>query len=148
MKDQTTKAFRITILAYTIFMMLSGLFHMVMPQTVAAYGQAIERVLGGAMLAFALGAGFAYLERVWDRVRIAVLMQVAWMILYTITLAWGILTGGLLADAWPSTIIGAVLAILLTSLYKIFLISQIPFSLYPEIDPPPSCKHRCRLINF
>ena len=98
-------------------MVLSGLFHMVSPQTVIAQDQAIERVLGGAMLAFALGAGLAYLERAWDRVKIAVLMQVAWMILYTITLAWGILTGGLLADAWPSTIMGAVLSILLTALY-------------------------------
>ena len=117
MKDHTSKALRITILVYAIIMVLSGLFHMVSPQTVVAQAQAIERVLGGAMLAFALGAGLAYLERAWDRVKIAVLMQVAWMILYTITLAWGILTGGLLADAWPSTIIGAVLAILLTALY-------------------------------
>ncbi|MFC1936836.1 hypothetical protein ACFLYP_04140 [Chloroflexota bacterium] len=117
MKDHTSKGLRITILIYTISMVLSGLFHMLSPQTVIAQDQAIERVLGGAMLAFALGAGLAYLERAWDRVKIAVLMQVVWMILYTITLAWGILTGGLLADAWPSTIIGAVLAILLTSLY-------------------------------
>jgi len=117
MKGQTSKGLRITLLVYAISSVLSGLFHMVGPQTVVAQDQAIERVLGGAMLAFALGAGLAYLERAWDRVKIAVLMQVAWMILYTITLAWGILTGGLLADAWPSTIIGAVFAILLTSLY-------------------------------
>jgi hypothetical protein len=117
MKDHTSKAFRITILVYTIIMVLSGLFHMVSPQTVVAQDQAIERVLGGAMLAFALGAGLAYLERAWYKVKIAVLMQVAWMILYTITLAWGILTGGLLVDAWPSTVMGAVLSILLTSLY-------------------------------
>jgi hypothetical protein len=90
---------------------------MIRPQTAVAQGQAIERVLGGAILAFALGAGLAYLERVWDRVKIAVLMQVAWMILYTITLTWGILTGGLPTDSWPPTITGAVLAILLASLY-------------------------------
>ena len=90
---------------------------MVSPQTVVAQAQAIERVLGGAMLAIALGAGLAYIERAWDRVKIVVLVQVAWMILYTITLAWGILTGGLLTDAWPSTFMGAALAILLTSLY-------------------------------
>lgn len=117
MKGQTSKGLRIAILVYAISSVLSGLFHMVSPQTVVAQDQAIERVLGGAMLAFALGAGLAYRERAWERVKIAVLMQVAWMILYTITLAWGVLTGGLLAAAWPSTIMGAVLAILLTSLY-------------------------------
>ncbi len=117
MKGHTSKGLRITILVYAIFSVLSGLFHMVSPQTMVAQGQAIERVLGGAILAFALGAGLAYLERTWDRVKIAVLMQVAWMILYTITMAWGILTGGLLADAWPPTIMGAVLSLLLASLY-------------------------------
>ena len=117
MKGQTSKGLRITLLVYAISSVLSGLFHMVGPQTVVAQDQAIERVLGGAMLAFALGAGLAYRERAWERVKIAVLMQVAWMILYTITLAWGVLTGGLLAAAWSSTIMGAVLAILLTFLY-------------------------------
>jgi len=117
MNGHTSRAFRIIILVYAISLVLSGLFHVFSPQTVVAQDQAIERVLGGAMLAFALGAGLAYLERAWDKVKVAVLMQIAWMILYTITLAWGILTGGLLADAWPSTIMGAVLSILLTSLY-------------------------------
>jgi len=117
MKGQTSKGLRIIILVYAISSVLSGLFHMVGPQTVIAQDQAIERVLGGAMLAFALGAGLAFRERAWERVKIVVLMQVAWMILYTITLAWGVLTGGLLADAWSSIIIGAVLAILFVSLY-------------------------------
>jgi len=117
MKGYTSKGLRITILVYAISLVLSGLFHIVSPQTVVAQDQAIERVLGGAMLAFAIGAGLAYIERTWNRVKIAVLMQVVWMILYTITLAWGVLTGGLHAKAWSSTIIGAVLAILLTSLY-------------------------------
>ena len=117
MKEHTSKALRITILVYTISMVGSGLFHMVMPQTVVPQDQAIERVLGGAMLAFALGAGLAYLEKTWNSVKIAVLMQVAWMILYTITLGWGVLTEGLSADSWSSTIMGAFLSILLTSLY-------------------------------
>jgi uncharacterized membrane protein len=117
MKAHTSKGLRIMILIYAISSTFSGLFHMFSPQTVVAQDQAIERVLGGALLAFAFGAGLAYREREWDRVKIAVLMQVAWMILYTITLAWGVLTGGLLAEAWSSTIIGAVLAILFISLY-------------------------------
>lgn len=117
MKGQTSRGLRITILVYAIFSVFSGLFHIVGPQTVVAQDQAVERVLGGAILALALGAWLAYRERAWDRVKIAVLMQVAWMFLYTITLAWGVLTGGLLAAAWASVITGAVLAILLTSLY-------------------------------
>ena len=69
------------------------------------------------MLAFALGAGLAYLERAWERVKIIVLVQAAWMVLYTITMAWGLLVGGIIAAAWIPTIVGAVFAVLLLALY-------------------------------
>jgi hypothetical protein len=117
MKSQISQGLRITLLIYSISSLLSGLFHMFSPQTVIAQDQAIERVLGGAMLAFALGAGLVYKERIWERVKIVVLMLIVWIILYTITLAWGILTGGLLKEAGISTLIGVILSILLTSLY-------------------------------
>ena len=117
MKGQTSKGLRIVILVYTIYSVLYGLLHVVSPEMVGAKDPAIERVLGAAVLAFALGAGLAYLERAWDRVRIVVLVQVAWMILYTITMVWGILAGGIGAVAWPAAIIGAVFAVLLAVLY-------------------------------
>jgi hypothetical protein len=117
MKGQTSKGLRIALLVYTIYSVLYGLVHVVSPEMVMAKDPAIERVLGAAVLAFALGAGFAYLERAWERVKIAVLMQVAWMILYTITMAWGILIGGITAEAWIPTIIGAIFAVSLTTLY-------------------------------
>lgn len=117
MKGQTSKGLRITLLVYTIYSVVYGLLHVVSPELVGAKDPAIERVLGAAVLAFALGSGLAYLERAWDRVMIAVLVQIAWMILYTITLAWGILVGGITAEAWPPTIIGAVFAVLFTTLY-------------------------------
>jgi len=117
MKGQTSKGLRIVILVYTIYSVLYGLLHVVSPEMVGAKDPAIERVLGAAVLAFALGAGLAYRERAWDRVRIVVLVQVAWMILYTITMVWGILAGGIGAEAWPPSIIGAIFAVLLTVLY-------------------------------
>jgi len=117
MNGHTSRGLRMTLLVYAISLVLSGLFHMFSPQTMGGECQAIERVFGGAMLAFALGAGLAYLERAWDRVKIVVLMQVAWMSMYTITLAWGILSGGLRSDAWPATITGAVVASLLVFFY-------------------------------
>ena len=117
MKSQTSKGLRITLLVYTIYSVVYGLLHVISPELVGAKDPAIERILGAAFLVFALGAGLAYLERAWDRVKIAVLLQVAWMILYTITMAWGILVGGITAEAWPPTIIGAVFAVLFTTLY-------------------------------
>ena len=117
MNGPTSKGLRITILVYAIYSVVYGLLHVVSPELVGAKDPAIERILGAAVLAFALGAGLAYLERVWDKARIAVLIQVAWMILYTISMAWGLLVGGITADAWIPTIIGAVFAVLLTTLY-------------------------------
>ena len=117
MNTQTSKGLRITLLVYALYSLVYGLLHVISPEMVGAKDPAIERVFGAAVLAFALGAGLAYLEKDWDKIKIAVLMQVAWMILYTITMAWGILTGGIIAAAWAPTIIGAVFAILLLVFY-------------------------------
>ncbi len=117
MKGQTSKGLRIAILVYTIYSAVYGLVHVVSPELVGAEDPAIERVLGAAVLAFAFGAGLAYLEKSWVKARIAVLVQVVWMILYTITMVWGILVGGIAAAAWPPAIIGAVFAVLLAVLY-------------------------------
>jgi len=116
-KGQTSKGMRIAILVYAILWGLYGLLHVLTPQLMQAKDPAIERVLGAAVVAFAVGAGLAYIERAWDKVRIMVLLQVIWMILYTVTMAWGILAGGITPAAWPPTIIGAVFAVLLTILY-------------------------------
>jgi uncharacterized membrane-anchored protein len=117
MKGQTSKALRITLLVYAVWWVIYGLLHVVIPQTLGAKDPAIERVLGAASVAFALAAWLAYRESTWAGARIAVLVQVVWMILYTITMAWGILAGGITPDAWPPTIIGAVFAVLLAILY-------------------------------
>jgi hypothetical protein len=108
---------RITILVYAIAWGLYGLLHVVAPEMMQAKDPAIERVFGAAIVAFAVGAALAYVEKAWERVRIVVLVQVVWMILYTITMAWGILAGGITAAAWPPTIIGAIFAVLLAILY-------------------------------
>ena len=117
MKGQTSKGLRITLLVYTIYSALYGLIHVVSPESVGAKDPAIERVLGAAVLAFAFGAGAAWLERAWISVKIVVLVQVVWMILYTITMAWGLLIGAIASEAWIPTIIGAVFAVLFMILY-------------------------------
>ncbi len=117
MKDHTSKGLRITLLVYAIYFVVWGLLHVVSPELMRAKDPAIERILGAAMVAFALGAGLAYLERAWERVRVVVQVQIVWMILYSITMAWAILSGGITADAWIPAIIGAVFAVLLLVLY-------------------------------
>ena len=117
MNNQISRGLRITLLVYAIYSIVYGLLHIISPETVGAKDPAIERVLGAAVLVFALGAGFAYLERDWNKAKISVFMQAAWMILYTITMVWGLLTKEIISMAWPPAIIGAVFAVLFTIFY-------------------------------
>jgi len=117
MNNQISRGLRITLLVYAIYSIVYGLLHIISPETVGAKDPAIERVLGAAVLVFALGAGFAYLVRDWNKVKISVFMQAAWMILYTITMVWGLLTKEIISMAWPPAIIGAVFAVLFTIFY-------------------------------
>ena len=117
MNNQTSKGLRIALLVYTLYAIFYGLVHVISPEMVGAKDPAIERVLGAAVLAFALGAGLAYLEKAWTKAKIAVLVQVVWMILYTLTMVWGILTGEIPSLAWPAAVIGAFFAVILTGLY-------------------------------
>ena len=117
MNGQTSKGLRIMLLVYAVYSILYGLLHVISPELMMAKDPAIERVLGAAFLALALGAGLAYLESDWKKVKIVVIVQAAWMILYSITMAWGILVGGIPALAWMPTLIGAVFAVFLSTLY-------------------------------
>ena len=117
MDKDISRGLRITLLVYTIYSIVYGLLHVISPELVGAVDPAIERVLGAAVLAFAFGAGLAYIEKAWAKVKIVVLVQVVWMILYTLTMVWGLLAGAITALAWPSAIIGAVFAVLLLVFY-------------------------------
>jgi len=117
MKGQTSKGLRTVILVYAVWWTIYGLLHVISPELLLAKDPAIERVLGAAIVVFGLGAWLAYLEKAWDRVRIVILVQIAWMVLYTITMAWGILAGGITPAAWPPTILGLAFTVLLAILY-------------------------------
>ena len=117
MYAQTTKGLRTTLLVYAIYSLVYGLLHVLSPELVQAKDPAIERVLGAAFVAFALGAALSYREKDWSKNRLAVLMQAVWMILYTLTMIWGLLTGEIISMAWPPAVIGAVFAILFTVFY-------------------------------
>jgi len=67
MNNQRSRGLRITLLVYAIYSIVYGLLHIISPETVGAKDPAIERVLGAAVLVFALGAGFAYLVRDWNK---------------------------------------------------------------------------------
>jgi membrane associated rhomboid family serine protease len=117
MKGQTSKVLRIVLLVFAIYYALYGLLHVLFPVLAGPKDPSPERILGAAFITFALGALLSYLEKSWEKVRIVVQLQIVWLILYVITMAWGLLEGGIDAVAWIFTIIGAVFAILFAILY-------------------------------
>jgi membrane associated rhomboid family serine protease len=116
MNGLTSKGLRIVLLIDAVFFAVYGLLHIFSPEMMLAVDPAIERVLGAAALAFAIGAFLAYLERSWEKVRIAVVTQAVWMVLYTLTMVWGLAAGGIAAAAWGPALIGALFAVLLAVL--------------------------------
>ncbi len=117
MKGQISGGLKVVLAIYALLWAIYGLLHVISPALMQATDPAIERVLGAAIVVLAIGAWWAYLDKAWDHVRIMILLQVGWMILYTITMVWGILSGGITSAAWPPAIIGAVFAVLLAVLY-------------------------------
>jgi lipoprotein signal peptidase len=117
MKGQTSKGFRIILLVFAIYLLAYGLIHVISPELVGAIDPPIERMFGATVVAIALGAGLAYLEKTWSNVRIVVLTLTIWVVLYTLGMAWGILSGGITTAAWPPTIIAAILSVLFIIFY-------------------------------
>jgi hypothetical protein len=117
MEKVLSRGVRITLLVYTAYSVVFGLIHISRPKAFGAVDPAIGRVLGAAFLAFALGAWFAYQTRHWKDARYLVLVQLVWMILYAITMVWGLLTGEIVLSAWPSAIVGTVFAVVLLIFY-------------------------------
>jgi hypothetical protein len=119
MKGQTSKGLRILLLVYAIYMAIYGLGHVLMPGTLGPLDPATTVLFGLAVLVFVIGALLAYREKTWEKVRIVVLMQVVWMILYTIGFVWGLASGGIPAEAmmFGPPIIGGIFAILFLIFY-------------------------------
>jgi hypothetical protein len=117
MKGQTSKGLRIILLVFAIYMLAYGLIHVISPELVGAIDPPIERMFGATVVAIALGAGLAYWEKTWSKVRLLVLTLIIWVVLYTLGMTWGILGGGITTVAWPPTIIAAILSVLFIVFY-------------------------------
>lgn len=89
-----------TFLAHALISGVVGLQHLVAPRVwTDLAGMEITitvtwRVIGAAVLAFAVASWLASREDAWERVRIVVLMEIVWSILGALAIAWGILVEG------------------------------------------------------
>jgi Ca2+/Na+ antiporter len=68
------------------------------------------RLIGAALIGFAAGSWLAFRARVWERVRIAVYMDMVWSALGALVILWGILFEGLPPLEWLNVILLAAFA--------------------------------------
>ena len=114
---------RITFLAHSLVGGLVGLQHLLSPRlwTDLAGMDIAEtvtwRLIGAALIGFAVASWLAYREPVWQRVRIIVVMDMVWSALGALVILWGILFEGLPPLEWLNVILLAAFAVAFTVFY-------------------------------
>lgn len=76
------------------------------------------RLIGAAILGFAVSSWLAYRETDWEHVKIVVQMEIFWTILATIVFLWGVLFANLPAFGWVDAVVMAAFAIAFAYFYS------------------------------
>ena len=123
MENQIPSGLKTTFLVHFVAGLLFGLIYLLIPEV---WGKLIGwpvlestpwRLLGAAMLVFAMSSWLAYKAIGWEEVKIVVQMEIAWTILATLVLLWGLIFAGLPTFAWVNTVILAAFAVAFSVFY-------------------------------
>ena len=102
---------RMTFLVHFVISGLVGLQHLFIPRawTDLAGMEITEtvtwRLIGAALLAFALSSWLAFKQNQWKQIRIVVAMEVVWSALGAAVILWGLLEKGLPALEWVNFVL-------------------------------------------
>lgn len=97
---------RLVFLAHCIIAGLVGVQHLLAPRIwtdlagIAISETTTWRLIGAALVAFAVSSAMAFRARDWASVRIVVAMEVAWSVLGAAVITWGILVENLPPLEW------------------------------------------------
>ena len=112
-----SQGLKTTFLVHFIVALLFGLGFLFMPVLVGSwYGLNVQepdtyRLLGAAMLGFAVSSWFAYRATDWESVRIVVVMELVWTVLGTLVMLYALLLAGFPALGWLNAVILGAFAI-------------------------------------
>ena len=124
MDQQITSGLKIAFLIHFIIAGLFGLQHLLAPRlwTDLAGIEITEtvtwRVIGAALIGFAVSSWLAYREEIWERVRIVVIMEIVWSSLGALVILWGIIFEGLAPLEWLNVIILGCFAVAFTVFFS------------------------------
>lgn len=111
MDQRIPSGLKTTFLAHFLVSGIVGLQHLVAPRVwTDLAGMEITitvtwRVIGAALIGFAVSSGLAYREEAWDRVRIVVVMEIVWSIVAALAITWGIAAEGAPPLEWVNVAI-------------------------------------------
>jgi hypothetical protein len=122
-QKKITSGLKMTFLLHAIISGLVGFQHLVAPRiwTDLAGMQIAEtvtwRLIGAALLSFALSSWLAYRASTWERVRIVVAMEIVWSLLGALVILWGILFEGLPPLEWLNVVLLGIFGLLFAILF-------------------------------
>jgi len=117
MNTQFSQGLKTTFLIHFIVALIFGLGFLLIPNVLGnLYGlnvqePAIYRLLGGAMLGFAVSSWLSYKATDWESVRIVVVMEIVWPTLGTLVMLYALLFAGFPVLGWLNAVILAAFAI-------------------------------------
>jgi hypothetical protein len=124
MEKQISSGLKTTFLVHFIVALIFGLLYLLIPEV---WGNLISwpvkdppvyRLLGAALLGFAVSSWFAYKEAAWEKVRIVVQMEIAWTILGTLVMLWGLIFAGVPVFGWVNAVVLAAFAVAFAYFYS------------------------------
>ena len=78
------------------------------------------RLLGAALIGIGVSSWLAFKNKIWESVKIVVIMEIVWCGLGTVVMLWGMFTLGLPPIGWLNTVLMAFFAVA----FGFFLISK------------------------
>lgn len=106
MEGTVGRGLKRTFLAHVIVAGLVGVQHLIAPRVwtdlagIEISETVTWRLIGAALVAFAVSSWMAYRTREWARVKILVAMEIVWCVLGAAVIGWGIVVEGLPPLEW------------------------------------------------
>lgn len=124
MNTNISAGLRTTFLIHFIVALLFGLGFLLIPSVVGGwFGLTVQepeiyRLLGAAMLGFAVSSWLGYQAQDWASVRIVVLMEIAWTVLGSLVMLYALLFTGFPILGWINAAILVAFAIAFAYFYS------------------------------
>lgn len=123
METQVRPALRVTFLAHVVVAGAFGLLLLFSPDTFGnMLGETIQRPttyreVGTALVAFAVSSILAYRQRIWERIKIVVQLEIIFTALAALLTLYGLAFEGLPSSNWMNAIILGAFAVAFAVLY-------------------------------